>query len=367
MKKLKLKKEYYSVHDSTTYFDPVRFFSYQDEIGNIEFTYLDDDSMIDVYNKKYLVEDANKSKLQNKLIAIEKILSFISDKLSTSFICVESDKFVSTDFKLIVYIRHIFYEYGGPYIRIITSYKPSPEELLIIDEITAELSLKEGGTSAVFNFISQTPSGLRLLTKDITKEIKIDVDNYYNTNHPVECLDSIIKMSEKSGLVLLSGIPGSGKSSLIKYLSQNNQNTKFCYLPSNNVSIFENPSFASFCFDNLKNSVIVIEDCEDLLKSRDLGHNPFIATLLNLTSGIVGDMLNIKVIVTVNTKDKIDSALLRTGRLLKHIEFDLLRKDQVENVAKSLGVELPEIKEMPLCDVFNISDVEVKEKIKIGF
>lgn len=44
----------------------------------------------------------------------------------------------------------------------------------------------------------------------------------------------------------------------------------------------------------LQNAVIIMEDCEYILKRRDTHENPLINSLLNITDGLVGDALNIR-------------------------------------------------------------------------
>ena len=48
--------------------------------------------------------------------------------------------------------------------------------------------------------------------------------------------------------------------------------------------------FLSFLL-KLQNAVIIMEDCEYILKRRDTHENPLINSLLNITDGLVGDAL----------------------------------------------------------------------------
>ena len=58
--------------------------------------------------------------------------------------------------------------------------------------------------------------------------------------------------------------------------------------------------FLSFLL-GLKNAVIIMEDCEYILKRRDTHENPLINSLLNITDGLVGDALNIRFLCTFNS------------------------------------------------------------------
>ena len=99
--------------------------------------------------------------------------------------------------------------------------------------------------------------------------------------------------------------------------------------------------------------------------SREDGFNPVMPILLNITDGIIGDVLGIKIICTFNTNiNKIDDALKRKGRLSLKYEFKKLSKDKVKNILPN------ENQDMTLADIYNIkieNDYSKKETRKIGF
>jgi ATP-dependent 26S proteasome regulatory subunit len=78
-----------------------------------------------------------------------------------------------------------------------------------------------------------------------------------------------------------------------------------------------------------RNSVLVIEDAEELISSREEVRNSNLSMLLNLTDGLLGESVGIQIIVTFNTDvNNIDKALLRKGRLSIIYEFKLLALDR---------------------------------------
>lgn len=90
----------------------------------------------------------------------------------------------------------------------------------------------------------------------------------------------------------------------------------------------DNLSIAPFLMDN-RNSVLVIEDAEELISSREEVRNSNLSMLLNLTDGLLGESVGIQIIVTFNTDvNNIDKALLRKGRLSIIYEFKLLALDR---------------------------------------
>ena len=89
--------------------------------------------------------------------------------------------------------------------------------------------------------------------------------------------------------------------------------------------------------------------------------------LLNLTDGIIGDVLNIKLICTFNTSlSNIDKALLRKGRLSLKYEFKKLAKEKCRKLLNDYTIN----EDMSLADLYNRDDENDYSKTnskKIGF
>ena len=96
-----------------------------------------------------------------------------------------------------------------------------------------------------------------------------------------------------------------------------------------------------------------------------------LSNILNITDGIVGDLVKAKFICTFNCDlSEIDSALLRKGRLLQKYEFKPLTGETLEGLAKELGLPGDHPKEMTLADIYGYADqtgLTDQEKHKIGF
>ena len=192
---------------------------------------------------------------------------------------------------------------------------------------------------------------------------------YYNDKIDLEKLQNIVN-SDKSGLILFSGFSGSGKTSLIKYLSLNSDK-KFVFLTINEIDVFSDPNASEFLGTQLHDSVIILEDCEMLLKSRKNDVNPYISTLLNVGDGLIGQLLNLKVILTYNNGENIDDALLRKGRCIFTHDFKKIDVENSNKVAKRLKLNITFKEPQVLCDIFNREDNGldeiIKSKPKIGF
>lgn len=186
--------------------------------------------------------------------------------------------------------------------------------------------------------------------------------------------DTIIKRlntKDDKGIVLLHGEPGTGKTTYIKYLTTLVKNKEVIFVPPMMAESLTDPSIIPFLMD-YKNSILIIEDAEKVLGSREQGStSQSTSNLLNLTDGILGDCLNIQIVATFNTKrENIDSAFMRKGRLIAEHKFTKLSVEDSNKLLKHIGKDVTVDESMAVSDIYNI-DVDVyktiKEKNKIGF
>ena len=179
----------------------------------------------------------------------------------------------------------------------------------------------------------------KLPTKDLSG---LDVAKNYNDDFVKESnkIENFIKSDDSSGLLILHGEKGTGKSTYLRHLISTNPEKKFVYVPSSMVSILGQPNFSTFLM-TLQNHVIILEDCEDAIKDRKSNGTPAaVSLLLNLTDGLLSDGLGLKFICTFNDDVKnIDTALLRKGRLVSKYEFKLLTADKANALLEELYLE----------------------------
>lgn len=210
-----------------------------------------------------------------------------------------------------------------------------------------------------------------------TKEIEIEkpklIANLYYNDDFQEVHQTVLKslkMKKQKGLFLFHGLPGTGKSTYIKYLIHQ-QNKKVIFISPKMAGNLDSTDFTQFLIHN-ENSILVIEDAEELITSRENNQNSHLSFLLNLTDGILAESLGIQVIATFNTDIKnIDKALLRKGRLTAIYEFKELTFLKANRLAEHLQIENFEtLKPMTLAEIFNYKETNFqfkKEKAKIGF
>lgn len=205
------------------------------------------------------------------------------------------------------------------------------------------------------------------------KKPKFIFQNNYNDDLMIlhkEIVKNINKKNE-SGLYLFHGTPGTGKSTYIRYLI-GCMTKRVIFLSPRIAGNLSSPNFMKILLEN-PNSVLVIEDAEDLLASREAENNPYISLLLNLTDGLLGESLGIQVICTFNTHiSRIDKALLRKGRLTAEYKFNALTESKSKNLLEKNGIKNYLVSgPMTLADIYNINEKSVtvngSQQKTIGF
>jgi hypothetical protein len=243
-----------------------------------------------------------------------------------------------------------------------------------ISDMTDPYLVADDDTESKVYFILHNGGGYDLQDYMFNKPI-INIELNYGDNF-IETHNKIVEIikAKKSGLILFHSLPGTGKSKYIQYLTDVISEKKFIYLNSELFSAFDSPQFTSFALSELKDTVLILEDCENIITSREINkYNHVISTLLNLTSGIFADVLNCKIICTFNTAtDNIDAALLRKGRLLIEHEFRKLTTEEANTLFKHIHKTDKDqfTSEVTLSEVYNIEEVKSvfkKERRKIGF
>jgi hypothetical protein len=203
----------------------------------------------------------------------------------------------------------------------------------------------------------------------------LNLELNYGKNFLPHC-DKIIKNLEdnKNGIFIFHGTMGTGKSSFVKYLAKKFYKKRtFIFVPTNYINDLSSPSLIPVLLQN-QNSVLVLEDAEKAVISRELreGNESMVATLLNIGDGILGSMLNLSIILTFNTKkEDLDPALLRKGRLLYEHEFLNLGIEDSQTLINTFKKDFVVKRPMSLADIYNLSNdnnlkKEEKER-KIGF
>jgi hypothetical protein len=201
-------------------------------------------------------------------------------------------------------------------------------------------------------------------------------EDNYNEDFPAfyKDLESQLK-TNKTGLYLLYGEAGTGKSSAIRQLISDTDR-KVVFVPPQMINCLASPDFTDLVLSALKGSILVIEDAEKALmkrESEDGFHNSeLVSTILNLTDGLYSDLAHISIIATYNCdRNLIDPALLRKGRLRSEYHFKKLSIDRCQKLMDSLEKDIEVEEEMTLAEIFNhekqFSNRKSEKKRSVGF
>lgn len=146
-------------------------------------------------------------------------------------------------------------------------------------------------------------------------------------------------------LVIINGPPGSGKTYLIRGLIQEVNKATILVLPANLVSSMDGPELITTFighkrrYNNLP-MILVIEDADSCLVPRMGDNISAISSMLNCADGILGSILDVRIIATTNQqKIQFDKALVRNGRMLKHLNIEELPCEQANKVYERLTGE----------------------------
>jgi hypothetical protein len=146
-------------------------------------------------------------------------------------------------------------------------------------------------------------------------------------------------------LVILDGPPGTGKTYLIRGLINEVLDAVFVVVPPHFLHQLTDPSFVPMLLKARANAgsdkpiVLILEDADDAIRLRkDRGKNNQIAALLNLSDGLIGQALDLRIVASTNRSvAEIDPALRRPGRLLRHMIVGPLSPEQASEVYERIS------------------------------
>lgn len=175
----------------------------------------------------------------------------------------------------------------------------------------------------------------------ITKNIDVpSLDASLLNNYPKATKQKLEKLATpivptNGKILLLHGLPGTGKTYIIRYLSNFWKNNCIFHYISDPENFFGNVNYLMKVidtnYDDIENSnnskitynVLILEDAGSYIELNENGvQENSLTKLLNLTDGLLGQGLNLLMIISTNKEyNKLNPAIYRAGRCIDNIEF----------------------------------------------
>ena len=262
----------------------------------------------------------------------------------------------------------LMFELRDSTVKLLFRETPIDKALQLLEGIR-KFPVKEKGNAAEIKLIVNGDFSIETTKIPINRPKLSIEDNYNDDFKPIhEAILKKLNMDNEKGVVILHGKPGTGKTNYIRYLITSIQKD-IIFLPPNMAGSMVNPEFINLLTDNI-NSVLVIEDAENIMIDRKANGGSPVSSLLNIADGLLSDCLSIQIICSFNTDlSKIDPALLRKGRLIGKYEFNELSTEKSQALSNKLGFNTTITEPMTLAAIYNQDDLDFdkEKKNSIGF
>lgn len=278
----------------------------------------------------------NKSQLQNELgnVIIKR------SRCGEETICVGFGEY---DFKYKDFLIHInYHEEGNPkgderikyFKRLILSCEDGEKPLI---DLTNELKDKnsnsllniyvtnEYGDWSLYNKIEQRKLDTIYIDQNIKQKLLDDINSFIKNEDEYNKFGIPYKKT-----FLLTGIPGSGKTSLIKSICNHFKlNLSILSVQKN----FDNSALLNSIKRIEQNTILLIEDIDSFFEKRIGTDAPSItfSQFINVMDGVLYKH-GIITFLTTNHPEKLDHALLRIGRIDKIIKIDYPAKINIQKL-----------------------------------
>lgn len=311
-------------------------------------------SLHSTYSTK-LIKDLISFKEENKFTEIitdeeyiinEKVLSKISDNIYLSYVCVDKTQESSIITDLVFFYKE--------------NEDISDIEMLINKISECIVDFEEESMNKI-NTVTVTKGTLEIEPINMSIDLE-SIELYYNSN-TLKSVNSAIKKIKKnnSGITILHGDRGTGKTSIINYISSKIDRI-LIYLPTNMLeNTLNNPEFNNF-LKRFSNPILIIDDCEFVFNDAFSGGNVLSNNILQMVEGLNKTDVNIIMIYNSNV-DEVDSNLIDSNSILDVVNFEYLSKEEANEISKSIGTKKKYKNKIKIGDITRRSNLLTDRKI----
>lgn len=254
-------------------------------------------------------------------------------------------------------VLHIGYSYCSMYVS-----KENEDYVLKLSEKIRKFKRRERKKEFEINLISFNDGYFSLKEIEV-KKTKLDLKLYYEDDFLEidKTIQERLNKKNDKGIVLLHGLPGTGKTTYLRYLI-GKLKKRVLFVPPAVAANITNPEFMNLLLD-YPNSVLIIEDAENIIMDRQVTGSSAVSNLLNISDGLLGDCLNTQIICTFNMPiSKIDPALMRKGRLIAKYYFGKLSVLKGQYLSDKMKLNHNITEQMTVAEIFNYKEQVFEDK-----
>ncbi len=224
--------------------------------------------------------------------------------------------------------------------------------------------------------MASSPNGIQMRAVSGSAKVAFEPDNYSeDTAKKFRYMTEQLKSDTPNGRIMIfRGEPGGGKTYLIRSLVGAVERAIFVVVPAAMVGELDGPNLIGTLINTYSNAdgpiVLILEDADSVLAPRGADNMHSISSLLNLSDGILGNLMDLRIIATTNAlKEELDSAVTRDGRLCVDIEVGPLDYEHALRVLRRLtkndASELPEKRDYQLAEVYKLSRPDTDTSLQL--